>query len=162
MKIFQLKASRTILNLSVRDIGSYIGVSGTTISSWESRDIHLNINTSEKNIRMLEQFFMIKNIFFPDENSIVLNESEAKCKKDYPKILTRFQLRGGRAILGINRKDLASLANIDQYVITRAERLDNKEYIRPKDSSLPNTIKNIFKQHGISFPSPFTISIKNS
>ena len=76
--------------------------------------------------------------------------------------MTRFQLRGGRAILGINRKDLASLANIDQYVITRAERLDNKEYIRPKDSSLPNTIKNIFKQHGISFPSPFTISIKNS
>jgi transcriptional regulator with XRE-family HTH domain len=162
MKVFQLKVSRAILNLSVRDIGGYIGVSGTAVSTWESKDINLNVNTSEKNIRMLEQFFAIKNIFFSNESSVSLNESNEEFKNDNSQILTRFQLRGGRAILGINRKDLASLAQIDQYVITRAERLDNKECIRPKDSCVPVEIKRIFIQHGISFPSPFTISIKNS
>lgn len=160
MKVFQLKAARAVLNLSVRDIGSYIGVSGTAVSMWESKDIDLDINTSEQNIRMLEQFFTIKNIFFSDKNSMLLNEVNTLSKNDNSQILTRFQLRGGRAILGINRKDLAALVQIDQYVITRAERLDNKEYIRPKDSSVPTKIKYIFMQHGIFFPSPFTISIK--
>ena len=50
MKVFQLKAARAVLNLSVRDIGSYIGVSGTAVSMWESKDIDLDINTSEQNI----------------------------------------------------------------------------------------------------------------
>ncbi len=44
MKVFQLKAARAVLNLSVRDIGSYIGVSGTAVSMWESKDIDLDIN----------------------------------------------------------------------------------------------------------------------
>jgi len=160
MKVFQLRASRAILNLGVRDIGSYIGVSGTAVSTWESKDIHLDINTSDKNIRILEQFFMIKNIFFPDENSISLNELIIETKNNDFQKLSRFQLKGARAILGINRKELARLVGIDQYVITRAERLDNKEYIRPKDFSVSTKIKRIFMQHGIYFPTPFTISIK--
>lgn len=160
MKVFQLKASRAILNLSVRNIGSYIGVSGTAISNWENKDIHSDINTSEKHIRILEQFFMIKNITFPNENTILLNESIKEIKNNDSQKLNRFQLRGGRAILGINRKELAYLAQIDQYVITRAERLNNKEYIRPKDPKASIKIKCIFMQHGIFFPTPFSISIK--
>ena len=160
MKVFQLRASRAVLDLSVRDIGGYIGVSGTAVSAWESKDIHLDVNTSEQNIKMLEQFFMIKSVFFSDESSITLNESNSEIRNNNPKSLTRFQLRGGRAILGINRKDLAHLAQIDQYVITRAERLENKEYIRPKDHLVPSKLKRIFIQHGIFFPSAFSISIK--
>jgi transcriptional regulator with XRE-family HTH domain len=106
MKVFQLKATRAVLELSVRDIGGYIGVSGTAVSTWESKGIHLNVNTSEQNIKMLEQFFAIKNVFFTNEDSVLLNESNAECKNDGSQILTRFQLKGGRAILGINRKDI--------------------------------------------------------
>ena len=162
MKVFQLKVSRAVLNLGVRDIGSYVGVSGTAVSSWEKGDNYSNIRTSNNNIQILEQFCMIKNILFPDEDSILLNESIEECTKSSSKPLTRFQLRGARAIMGINRKELATLAQIDQYVITRAERLYNSEYIRPKKSFVALNIENIFIRHGIFFPKPNIISTKNS
>ena len=133
MKVFQLKVSRAVLNLGIRDIGSYVGVSSTAVSSWEKGDNYSNICTSNNNIQILEQFFMIKNILFPDQDSVLLNKLIEEFSKSSAKPLTRFQLRGARAIMCINRKDLATLAQIDQYVITRAERVINSEYIRPKN-----------------------------
>ena len=161
MKIFQLRASRAVLNLGVRDIGNYIGVSGTAISSWESKDNLLDVSTSQQNVMMLEQFFMIKNIVFSDECTITLNEIMEQDNVTNSRSLTRFQLRGSRAILKLNRKDLASFAKTDKYVIARAEKLNNNEYIRPKDPYVSSRLKDIFIQHGLSFPTPLSISLNN-
>ena len=102
---------------------------------------------------------MIKNIQFPDENTVSLNEYNVNypIKPSKQSALTRFQLKGSRIILNLNREELAALVKTNHHVIARAERLNNNEYIRPLDLELPSKVKNIFEQKGILFPDPLTI-----
>ena len=68
----QLRAGRAVLGIGVREIGSYVGVSGAAISLWENNKGHNNLKiTPERNLSLIH-FFQNRGVFFPDKKSISL------------------------------------------------------------------------------------------
>ena len=64
---FQLRASRSVLGLGVREVGDAIDVSRTTISVWERQPALQRITSKKKDTTPLELFFKKYDIIFPDE-----------------------------------------------------------------------------------------------
>lgn len=156
---FQLRASRSVLGLGVREVGNAIDVSRTTISVWERQPALQKITSKKKDTTPLDLFFKKYGIIFPDEFTISLVTNLPKNLNH----LTRFQLRAARSALGLTQEELSSFTNISIQIITYLESKKNDTYINstPKkfDESL---IKNFFEQQYIRFLDDFTISlIKN-
>lgn len=156
---FQLRASRSVLGLGVREVGNVIGVSRTTISVWERQPALQMISSKKKDITSLELFFKKNKIIFPDTLTISL-------VTDLPKnlnSLTRFQLRAARATLGLTQEKLSSLTNISIQIITYLESKKNDTYINSTTKEFDESlIKNFFEHQYIRFLDDFTISlIKN-
>jgi DNA-binding XRE family transcriptional regulator len=156
IKSFQLRAGRSILGIGVRKIGSCLGVSGAAISLWEHQGVADNLKTSEENILLLKKFFEQREVFFPDARTISLNPIYHN--QILQNTLTRFQLRASRAILNLSQSELASFIGVSPQLITRAERLNNKDFIRPKESNVVPKFKSWFEAHGISFVNSFSLS----
>lgn len=154
LKTFQLRAARVVAGIELKEIGNVLGLTKAAISLWEHKDDFAPLTTSQENILILKEIFARHNIFFPDENSISLNEIIEYRK---PEGLTRFQLKASRAILNISQEMLAQSINILKDVIARAELLKNHEYIRPLNKKLPSTLKLWFENKNIIFNDNLTV-----
>ena len=153
---FQLRASRSVLGLGVREVGDVINVSRTTISVWE-RQAALQIVTSKiKDTTPLELLFKKHGVVFPDIYTISLVTDLPK-KTNH---LTRFQLRAARATLGLTLKELSALANIPMQLINYLESKTNQTYINSTPKEVDELlIRNFFEQQGIRFLDDFTICL---
>ena len=155
----QLRAARHVLNLGVRDIAKILKVSKATISKTElgkTRDFLY------KHSAALLEFFEHHNIFFPNEYVIryhINPEIIDKIQK-YNYGLTRFQLRAARYILNINQTEIANIINVDKGIITRAEQLQNADFINPQDHSIVLKLINIFHERNIEFPDQLSVFYK--
>ena len=153
---FQLRASRSVLGLGVREVGDAIDVSRTTISVWERQTALQRITSKKKDTTPLELFFKKYDIIFPDEFTISL-------VTDLPKNLnhlTRFQLRAARSTLGLTLKELSSLTNIPMQIIAYLESKTNYTYINSTPKEFDESfLRNFFEQQYIRFLDDFTISL---
>lgn len=153
---FQLRAARSILNLGVRDIGSIIDTSRSTISIWENKENLEPIKTSQNNITKLTDFFLENRIFFPDHNSICFNSGV----QENSGFLTRFHLRGTRSILNVTQHELSLLTKIPLSLLNYLECQSNTKYLEdtPKREEIAkHDLRAFFKSNGISFPNDFSI-----
>jgi transcriptional regulator with XRE-family HTH domain len=156
IKRFQLRAGRSVLGIGVREIGECLGLSGAAISLWEHKDIEENLKTTDDNIILLRKFFEQREVFFSDERTISLNPTLVN--QSTGDVLTRFQLRAGRAILNLSQSELADYLGVSTQLITRAERLNNKDFIRPKEQGVVLKIKSWFESNGIYFTNNLSLS----
>lgn len=158
IKSFQLRVARSVLGIGVREIGHHLGLSGAAISIWEHKGNFENLKTSMNNILLLNEFFKSHDITFPDDNSVTLHR-EIKKTNNEKGILTRFQLRASRTALNITQVELANLIGITRQVISRAEHLQNDQYIRPLEKGASLKIKNWFENNKISYEGYHTIAL---
>lgn len=154
LKTFQLRAARMVAGIELKTIGRYLGLTTAAISLWQQKDNFAPLTTSKENILIIKKIFAEQNIFFPDEHSIALTDTMKEHKHES---LTRFQLRAARTALGISQEQLAKYLNISIDIISRAELLENLEYIRPLDKSLPRTLKSWFENRNIIFKNDLSI-----
>jgi DNA-binding XRE family transcriptional regulator len=153
---FQLRASRSVLGLGVREVGKVIDVSRTTISTWERQPALHILSSKKKDISPLSLFFNKMGLTFPNKNTLSLVTNLPKNFNH----LTRFQLRASRATLGLTLNELATLLNMQIQTIAYLESKNNETYINsvPRDFS-EKKIKEFFKQHSIIYPDDFSISL---
>jgi len=158
LKVFQLRTARSVLGLGVRDIGVYIDLSRSTISKIERRDLNSTLNiTQEQNVTLIK-IFNDKGVFFPDKNTI----SYGNTHRAYSQFLTRFQLRGSRAILALSQRELSGSLCIEKNILNYLENLSNDSYIATTEEYqliINSKLKNYFNKKNISFPNDYTISV---
>ena len=160
LKVFQLRVARSVLGLGVRDIGAYINLSRSTISKIERKEITTNLDIKEEQNTILVKIFNDKGVFFSDENTIAYKKESKSCN-DY---LTRFQLRGGRVILGLSQRELSENTGIEKNVLNYLENLPNTSHIYKTDkiqSDVNSKLKDFFYKNNISFPTENTIKINS-
>lgn len=155
LKTFQLRAARAVANIKLQEIGNALGLTKAAISKWEHKSNFASLKTSHENILILKKMFEKYNIFFPDINSIALNEFIGEQK---PEGLTRFQLKAARAILNISQEQLAQYLSLSKQTIRRAELPKKNRYIRPSNPETPAMLKNFFGSKNIIFKDNNTIS----
>ena len=154
---FQLRVSRSILDLGIRDIGNLLNTSRTTVYIWENKPNLSYINTKTDSPNCLKTFFEQKNIFFPDERTINLYQKTLiPINKN---TLTRFQLKAARIALRLYQSELANYIGVLQQVIARAEILDNKEFVRIKNKEAIAKLLKFFQSNGVYFPNNLSIQI---
>lgn len=152
----QLKAARHALNFGVRDIAKVLRVSKATISKAEldkTRDFFY------KHGAALTSFFESNNIFFPNEYCIRYG-SNTNIVEDTENILTRFQLKVARNIIGMTQYELAQIIHVNKRVITEAEKLANDNQINKQYNSIVLQLKHTFQIHDIIFPDQSSIFYK--
>ena len=151
----QLRVSRSILDLGIRDIGSLLNTSRTTVYIWENKPNLSYINIKPDDLNCLKYFFEQKNIFFPDERTINLYQNTLiPINKN---TLTRFQLKAARIALRLSQSELANYIGVLQQVIARAEILDNKEFVRIKNKEAIAKLLKFFQSNGVYFPNNLSI-----
>ena len=64
LKVIQLRVTRSVLGLGVRDIGVCINLSRSTISKIERKEIITNLNIKEEQNTILVKIFNNKGVFF--------------------------------------------------------------------------------------------------
>ena len=158
MEYIQLRVARQILNLGVRDIANVLRVSKAIISKAElgkTRDFFHKYSPA------LLEFFKSHSIIFPNEYCIRYCINEAFKQELQPSnSLTRFQLRAARCIMNLKQYELSKLINIDTGIISRAEQLQNTDYIKPQDKLVTLKLHELFLKHNITFPDPVSIVYK--
>ena len=157
----QLRAARGVLNLGVRDVGSIIGVSRMTISKLEHNTTTLErIKHGESRNNTLIWFFKKMNIVFPDSYTIsycsIINENHVNTINE----ITRFQLKAARIIIDEDRIVFSNALGIERGVLEYAESLSNEEYIKPRDSSINQKIKDRFNNYGVNFLNNNSVTFK--
>jgi transcriptional regulator with XRE-family HTH domain len=158
LKIFQLRVARSTLGLGVRDIGVYINLSRSTISTLERASSFLDLNITDEQNTVLLKIFNDKGLFFPNTNSIYHNKIDLSLKTS----LTRFQLRGARAILGLSQRELSEYLDIKKSDLNYLENLDNASCVLTKKIGIiPNSIESFFNSKNILFPNNGTIELKS-
>lgn len=160
LKVFQLRVARSVLGLGVRDIGAYIDLSRSTISKIERKEIKSNLDIKEEQCIILIKIFNDKKVFFPDENSVSY-ERESKLYNNY---LTRFQLRGGRAILGLSQREMSEQTGVEKNVLNYLENLPNASLIykiEENQSNVNTALKDFFYKNNIYFPTENTTRISS-
>ncbi len=160
LKVFQLRAARSTLGLGVRDIGAYIDLSRSAISKIEREGLTSALKIKEDQNIILIKIFNDKGVFFPDNNSVCYGLNS----KSYNSYLTRFQLRGGRAILGLSQREMSEIVNIEKNILNYLENLTNASPLyngEKVQESVNVTLRDFFYENNISFPTESTIKIKS-
>lgn len=155
----QLRATRQVLNIGLRELSKILKTSKSTISKAElgkTRDFFF------KNSAALIEHFEKNQIMFPNEHTIRFtpNVHQHELLGANAESLTRFQLKAARCLLNISQLELAQTIGIDKGIVSRAELLHNDQNINPSDKIVANRIKEVFFEHGIEFPDPFSIFFK--
>jgi transcriptional regulator with XRE-family HTH domain len=156
LKVFHLRTARSVLGLGVRDIGSYINLSRSTISKLEHMNLYSDLNINDAQNIMLIKIFNDKGVLF-NNNSV----SYQGINNSLQGSVTRFQLRGGRALLSISQRELAELINIKKSDLNYLENLENQVFISEKKLGIDqDKITAFFESNGIIFPNNGTILVK--
>jgi len=160
LRAFQLRAARSVCGIGVRDIGLYLGVSGTIVSRWEQKLPLDEITSNATNPLGLVFFFEQYKILFPSESSIKFNHPllEVDCKH-----ITRFQLRAARASFSISQSQLAEFTGIPRATINYLENQDNLTFLNSTRKAINDlTIKIFFEKNGILFPDNLTVQVTSN
>lgn len=157
LNAFQLRAARSALTIGVREIGSIIEVSRTTISVWENQRNFESIKTSQHNNNTLITFFKERGISFPSEKSIVLDINVSNKSG----LLSRFQIRVARVAMNLTQDELSKFVEIPLLLLNYLEKQQNSIYI----GSTPKTIneyflRSFFEKNGIRFPEDFCVYLE--
>lgn len=162
LNFLQLKAARYALNLGVRDIGSLIQTSRTTISKLENNIIKIDdMRLSNRRNIILCEFFKKEGVIFPSEHSIAFSPSNNISQQNLSSgTLTRFQLKVARVILNKTQIELATLADISPYIVEHAELFPNNHFIKTKDDTVIHSLLNLFTKYQIHFPNSFSVVFK--
>lgn len=157
LKAFQLRAARSVCGMGVRDIGLYLGVSGTIVSRWEQKMPLDDVTSNATSPEGLNFFFEQYKILFPDTASIKFNSSPKEGEFGH---LTRFQLRASRAALSISQSRLAELTDIPRATINYLENHDNITFLNSTRKPINDLIfKTFFQQNGVLFPDSLTVVV---
>jgi DNA-binding XRE family transcriptional regulator len=157
LTVFQLKCSRYVLGIGVRELGAFLGVSRTKISSLENMDINYSLPISIEQNNLLTRLFNDKSINFPTSYSVELKSEGLFC----PNNISRFQLRGSRSTLSMSQQELSSELGIKKSTINLLESHENSFLI--DDSNLSCSIEQIisfFQKKGLFLLNNYTISLK--
>lgn len=160
----QLKSARCALNLGVRDIGSLIQTSRTTVSKLENNIINLsNMRLGSRRNVILKEFFKKHKIVFPDSYSIELHpfSKDIKFSKLENQTLTRFQFKIARIIMNKTQSEIADQVHVSSSVIKKAESYDNQTLLTSNNISSIPYLLNILKEAGLEFPSPNLVVFQN-
>ena len=162
LNFLQLKIARQALNLGVREIGSLIQTSRTTISKLENNIIKVrDMRLAKKRNAILHEYFRQNNIIFPNEYSVEFSSSYTIAQPPAPiKKLTRFQLKSSRVILQKSQKELAELTKTKLFSIIQAEKLSNESFVKSEKFRDISSLINMFYKNGIKYPNYFSISFK--
>lgn len=146
---FQLRASRKVLNLTLKQLHELTSVSKVTLARLENNIENLeDIKCSAQNAESIYNYFIGKKLLYHNKNSIFLdintiNDSEAKS-------LTRFQFLVARTICNMSQLSLAKEIGIHYNTIYRLEKVENNKRLDINKKNI-HTILNFFKSRGISF-----------
>lgn len=161
LKTFQLRAARAISGIGVREVGEYLGVSRTTVSTWEQQLPLDDIRSQPANTSTLIAFFETKNIFFNTNTSISLNTKNIL--NEHAAHLTRFQLRAARTGLGLTQDQLAAYINMPKQVIGYLETKENNIYLHETPKLVDDLlIKDFFEKLGLIFLGSSTVEITSN
>lgn len=161
IKIFQLKAARSVTGIGVRELALYLGVSRTIVSRWEKQNPLDYIKTKKTNPETLVFFFKQHNIIFPNKNTIALNNKPIKEDSSHD-ILTRFQLRAARSIISLTQEELAKETKTSRKVINYLETYKNTDLLNAKNKEINCTVfKTFFKKNGISFSNLYSVEVNS-
>jgi len=160
LQVFHLRVARSVLGLGVRDIGAYINISRSAVSKIERKDVTSILRVEEDQNTILIKIFNDKGVFFPDKNSVQYGAD----LKSYNTHLTRFQLRGGRAVLGLSQREMSENLNIEKNVLNYLENLPNASMLYNTEKAqgdFNTTLKKFFDKNNISFPTENSIKINS-
>jgi transcriptional regulator with XRE-family HTH domain len=158
LKTFQLRAARSISGIGVREAGKILGVSHTTVSTWEQKLPLDDIKSLPHNTSILIALFEENNIFFNTDTTISFNTKNIV--NDHTSHLTRFQLRVARTGLGLTQERLAAYINIPKQVIAYLESKENNVYLHETPKLVDDLlIKNFFEKLGLNFLGSSTVEI---
>jgi transcriptional regulator with XRE-family HTH domain len=160
LKVFQLRVARSVTGIEVRELALYLGVSRTIISRWEKQPPLSVIKTKRVSGKTIIFFFKQHSIGFPNDNTVTYNSDQFIRQSDH---LTRFQLRGSRAALGLTQSKLADLTNNSVATINYLETQSNTSFLNETNKDIDDLkLKSFFHESGISFPNSLTMVISPS
>ncbi len=161
MKSFQLRAARSVIGIGVREVALYLNISRTIVSRWENLPALTTLKSTATNPEALIFYFNQYKIQFPSSLGISLDTNNFK--NNSIKVMSRFQLRASRAILGISQKKLAELTNTNQSTINYLEVLKNTDCISNITKNINTRIyKDFFETKHIRFPNDYSIELASS
>lgn len=155
----QLKVARRVLNLGVRDIGSLIELSRTTVSNLENNIINLkDIRLAERRNAILKEFFKVNNIIFPNNHTISFISHSIINSLSQNGVINRFQFKASRIILNETHADFAKSIGLSTSAVTTLEKGNNEKIIKFRSSLSQSNLINKLKTHSIKLPDNFSVS----
>jgi len=156
---FQLRAAKSVLGLSAKEIAEEVGIHPATIIRLCSTKNMAYLPCNIKNIVSLIAFFKVKNISFNNDsitNSISLNLSLSKFHTENK--MTRFQLKAARISTYLTQEGLSSYLKISSSTLSLLENLQNNEYIESSKIDI-YALKRFYKHIGIIFPNDLSVAL---
>ncbi|RYE05551.1 MAG: hypothetical protein EOP33_05245 [Rickettsiaceae bacterium] len=151
---FQLRASRSVLNLLIKDLASETGLYHTTLSRLENSTPNLSyLKCNLRSSILLIKFFESKHVIFPNINSICIKNIVGHV--NHGRSITRFHLKISRIAMRASQKIFGELFGIPQSTISDLETTGMISDCINVDEKL---IK-FFMSKGISFIDPWIIEL---
>jgi DNA-binding XRE family transcriptional regulator len=154
---FQLRAAKSLLEYTFRDIANVIGVHENTLVRFANTQNLQYIRGVSHNIIMIKDFFEQKNILFPREHTISLKRDNDFLQSNNTN-LTRFQLKASRIATGLTQDELSHYTKLSSSSISLLEHKNNMEYIESSKIQIP-VLRRFFEHLGITFPDDLTVTL---
>lgn len=147
---FQLRSSRKILNLTLKQLHELTSVSKVTLARLENNIENLeDIKCSAQNAESIYNYFIGKKLLYHNKSTIFLDIDTINNGEE--KSLTRFQFLVARTICNMSQISLAKKIDIHYNTIYRLEKVENNKSLDINKRNI-NIILNFFQSKGVSFP----------
>lgn len=148
LNAFQLRTARSVLTFGVREIGSIIGISRSTVSILENQKNFEPIKIDQQRNDILVKFFKEKGVHFPNTKSIALGVDI----HNKSNLLTRFQIRVARIAMNLTQDELAKAVGMPLLLLNYLEKQQNKIYISATPKVIDEALlRRFFETNGIQF-----------
>lgn len=155
----QLRVARQILNIGVRELANILRVSKATANNAELGKTRYFLH---KHSPALIEIFKSHNLVFPNEYCIRYCVKQKEKKTQHFNNLTRFQLKAARCFMKMKQYKLAEIIHVNKNIISRAEQLQNTDFINPIDKSIIHKLYTLFYKNNINFPDSLSIYCKKN
>lgn len=154
---FQLRSAKISLNLEYYKLCDETGISRVTLGRLINTTDDLDeIKCSAQDARKIHEYFMSKNLLFPNKYTISMNyEIEQKSCVDN---ITRFQFIIARHVLHLSQRDLSNQIPLSHGTFNYFESKENKSYIKSKKIPIKFIIS-FFNEKNVFFPDNKSVSI---
>lgn len=156
---FQLRAAKSVLGLTAKEIAEEVGIHPATIIRLCSTKNMAYLPCNSKNIISIITFFKVRNISFNNDNIINgISMNLALSKVNTENKMTRFQLKAARIAINLTQEGLSSYLKISSSSLSLLESLKNDEYIEISKIDT-YALKRFFKHIGIIFPNDLSVAL---